>query len=74
MTLREQLHRRIDEFDAVQLSIADLLLRQVSRPSVPPSVSSKSSESTPPYLRARKIMIGRGDLAQEVVDGREERL
>ena len=57
MTLREQLHRRIDEFDAVQLSIADLLLRQVSRPSAPPSMVSQSAEATPPYVRARKIMI-----------------
>ena len=73
MTLREQLHRQLDEFDAVQLSIADLLLQQVSRRSAPLE-PKQAAQSIPPYLRARQISIGQGDLAQEVIDGREERL
>lgn len=72
MTLREQLHKQIDEFDAVQLSIADLLLRQVSRGSAPTGVKP-AADSIPPYLRARKIAIGQGDLAEEIIDGREDR-
>ncbi|MEQ1805615.1 MAG: hypothetical protein ABL900_09575 [Burkholderiaceae bacterium] len=73
MTLREQLHRQLDEFDAVQLSIADLLLQQVSRPSAPLE-PKQADQAIPPYLRARQIAIGQGDLGEEVIEGREERL
>jgi hypothetical protein len=69
MTLREQLHRKLDEFDAVQLSIADLLLQQVSRHSAP-TEPKQAAQPIPPYLRARLIPIGQGDLAEEVIDGR----
>lgn len=72
MTLRERLHRQIDQLDARQLAAIDMLLAQMTRPRKPGPADATAS--VPPYLRAQHMMAGHRGLAQDIIDSRADRV
>jgi hypothetical protein len=72
MTLRERLHRQIDQLDAHQLAAIDMLLAQLTRPH---KLSAAASPvSVPPYMRAQRMMAGHRGFAQDIIDARADRV
>lgn len=72
MTLRERLHRQIDQLDAHQLAAIDMPLAQMFRPHKPGAATRRVA--VPPYRRAQHMMAGHRGLAQDIIDSRADRV
>ena len=70
MTLRELLHRQIDQMNTRELSILESLIGQLNRDGAPEPMENASN----PCEEARRLLVGQEGLAQEIIDSREERL
>ena len=70
MTLRELLHRQIDQLDHQQLSVLESMVGQL----VPRRAQTSGGHGAAPYKEARRILAGQSGPAQSIIERRRDRV